>query len=260
MIVFCTQCKSSFEIDERKLGQGSRKMRCSFCHNVFYVSGTVKPPMGSPVGLFGEEEDDEDAELMGTMVLSLVNKPKRDLNAVKKKEGVPDEEGQALPPAKGQLKRVMISPAKKAELLYQSRWLENMEWGHIKVLAPYWELYKIAPGTTLFRSGDHNNNMGLILRGEICISYDDGDSYDPNIASLGPGKSLGELSLLDEQPRVTDATAITETFLFVLTRKRLDLLGESHPDTFRLLLLIIVKRLCRRMRVDGGNFVDFLPN
>ncbi|MBF0609592.1 MAG: cyclic nucleotide-binding domain-containing protein [Magnetococcales bacterium] len=258
MIVLCTQCKSSFEIDERKLGQGSRKMRCSFCHNVFYVSAPSKPPLGNTPDLIGEEEEEENAELMGTMILSLSNKPKHGSDPKKKDDEAPIEA--VNQPVKGQLKRVILSPGKKAELLYQSRWLETMDWSHIKILAPYWELYKIAPGTSLFQMGDHNHNLGLVLRGEISLSYDDGDSYDQNFATIGPGKSLGELSLLDEKPRACDALAMVETYLFVLTKKRLDLLGENHPDTQRQLLLLIARRMCRKIRESGGYQVDYLLN
>jgi diguanylate cyclase (GGDEF)-like protein len=54
---------------------------------------------------------------------------------------------------------------------------------------------KLEPGQVLIRQGERNDGMYLVLRGELGVHLDS-ETADP-VAVIGPGETVGELSVLD---------------------------------------------------------------
>ncbi len=73
-------------------------------------------------------------------------------------------------------------------------------------------------GEILFRQGDEGVSLYLILQGRIKISLS--RQMDVmTLAILGQGEFLGEMALLDGQPRSADAIALEDSYLYSLNRK-----------------------------------------
>lgn len=267
VLVKCRQCDSAFEVEDRLVGTGRRKMRCSFCHAVFYVSG--KPVEEEESGVT-TRANEPPVELDGTMILSLFNRPKRpdpppleppvrhadpDLSH----DSSPSPVHAAAPEADAvAMRRVVVAPGRKAELIYKSRWLEEMEWQDVKTIAPYWELFRAQPGTPLFQPGDSTPFLVLVVQGEVCILGEDGDGGLETYATVQPGQSFGEACLLDNQPRVSRAEPVRESFLLILTRKRFDQLAKDHPALWRIMILRLARMALRRLRKINSGRMDFL--
>ncbi|MGZ5194515.1 MAG: Crp/Fnr family transcriptional regulator [Ramlibacter sp.] len=100
----------------------------------------------------------------------------------------------------------------------------------------------LQPGEILFRSGDDCGNcMFAVLDGEIEI-----DHGDRVVAKLGPGELVGEMGLIDRQPRAASAKAISVTHVAVVSEKRFLFLVQQHP-TFALGML---RMLSHRLRAN----------
>jgi CRP/FNR family cyclic AMP-dependent transcriptional regulator len=76
----------------------------------------------------------------------------------------------------------------------------------------------IEKGETLFRQGDEGTALYVIMRGRIKISLSK-RMEKMTIAVLGQGEFLGEMALLDDQPRSADAMALEDSHLYALNRK-----------------------------------------
>jgi len=101
------------------------------------------------------------------------------------------------------------------------------------------------PGDTIFIEGDVGDEAFMIVSGEVEISIMSGERAII-LASLGRGQIIGEMALVDNQPRMASAKAVAETVLTVIPqeafRKRLDwLAGEDRLISH--LLEIFVDRL-----------------
>jgi CRP/FNR family cyclic AMP-dependent transcriptional regulator len=94
-------------------------------------------------------------------------------------------------------------------------------------------------GTVLCREGEVGRQCFVIRQGRARVTIG-GDE----VATIGPGDVLGELSLLDGQPRVATVTAVSEMHLVVLSRTEFhELLAESPAVSRR-----IIEALGARLR------------
>ena len=73
-------------------------------------------------------------------------------------------------------------------------------------------------GENLFRQGDEGTALYIIMQGRIKISLSR-RKEKITIAILGQGEFLGEMALLDGQPRSADAVALEDSYLYALNRK-----------------------------------------
>lgn len=75
----------------------------------------------------------------------------------------------------------------------------------------------IGKGEILFRHGDEGMALYIIMQGRIKISLSR-RLEKMTIAILGQGEFLGEMALLDGQPRSADAVALEDSHLYLLNR------------------------------------------
>lgn len=95
---------------------------------------------------------------------------------------------------------------------------ESLSDENIQNLADLLRRMTIRAGEVLFREGDEGTALYIIHQGRIKISMS--KMLDKlTLAILGPGEFLGEMALLDGQPRSADVVALEETQLYALNRK-----------------------------------------
>lgn len=70
---------------------------------------------------------------------------------------------------------------------------------------------RLAAGEVLFRQGDAPGDWHAVCSGAIKASSTAADGTESILAVLEPGNWFGEISLLDDGPRVHDATAVGAT-------------------------------------------------
>ncbi len=108
----------------------------------------------------------------------------------------------------------------------------------------------LEPGEVLFREGELGTEAYLIMSGRINVTFKAGER-DAFLAALGPGEILGEMSIVDDQPRIASARAVDKTELRVIQREafkqRLDRL-EHTDKVLRRLLDVFVERLRAQVR------------
>lgn len=85
-------------------------------------------------------------------------------------------------------------------------------------------------GTLVFSRGDPGDVLMAISRGRIRLSLASPQGREIALNTLGPGDVLGEMAVLDGQPRSADATALADTTCLILTRPRFEELSRRHAD------------------------------
>ncbi|HEX5749324.1 MAG TPA: Crp/Fnr family transcriptional regulator [Archangium sp.] len=112
-------------------------------------------------------------------------------------------------------------------------------------------------GEIIFHQGDVGTDLYIIRKGEVTIRLSSADGREVALALLRRGDAFGELALLDEAPRSTDAVAREETALLALNRKDFQKFLEERPQVVPTLLAEL-SRLVRRVTqtVHDASFLD----
>jgi CRP-like cAMP-binding protein len=76
------------------------------------------------------------------------------------------------------------------------------------------------------------------------------------IATIGPGRSLGEMSLLDGHTRSASVRAISNLALIVLKREDFNRLMTEHPVTANRVVVGIASLLSRSLRNTTQEFSE----
>lgn len=97
-------------------------------------------------------------------------------------------------------------------------------------------------GEVLFRKGDEGTALYVIMQGRIKISLSR-RTEKMTIAILGQGEFLGEMALLDGQPRSADALALEDTHLYALNRQDFLPFLINNENAVRAILYALSMRL-----------------
>ncbi len=113
--------------------------------------------------------------------------------------------------------------------------------GTLASLATY---RKWTPGTVIFQRGDEGTHMIAVVSGRIKLSLITPQGRELLLRHIEAGALFGEMAILDDQPRSADATAITATEGYVISKKSfLDFITHT-PDAAE----SIIRYLCTQLR------------
>ena len=138
-----------------------------------------------------------------------------------------------------------------AELLTAPTALMQLGKEDAKVVVSYMKPSKISEGTTFIKEGDKNDTgyMMLILDGEVTVETIVVSRVSPiTVTVLGAGSLIGEMGLVDGEPRSASCTATTDIRCAVLTRHSLQELMDEQPAIGGKLMMAVSLRIAERMR------------
>ncbi|MBN9031724.1 MAG: Crp/Fnr family transcriptional regulator [Rhizobiales bacterium 63-7] len=99
-------------------------------------------------------------------------------------------------------------------------------------------------GTVIFQRGDEGNYMLAIASGRVKLSLISPQGKELAIRHMEPGTILGEMAILDGEPRSADATTVTATEGYVLAKRDLLPIITTRPGTAE----TVIRFLCARIR------------
>jgi CRP/FNR family transcriptional regulator, cyclic AMP receptor protein len=106
----------------------------------------------------------------------------------------------------------------------------------------------------MFIEGETSTEMFILRSGKVRILKQEGDNA-VELAVLGPGSVLGELSLLDRQPRGATAQVIEETVVTVIDEKLLEQTLQAVPNWLSNIIQLVVARLRTTMKRASDDIV-----
>jgi CRP-like cAMP-binding protein len=138
-----------------------------------------------------------------------------------------------------------------AELLVAPTALMQLTPADARVVVRYMQPHRIEEGTTFIKEGDTRDTdfMMLILDGEVTVETIVVSRLEPvTVTVLGRGSLVGEMGLLDGEPRAASCTASSPLSCAILSRQALEALMEDNPLVAAKLMLAVALRIAARLR------------
>jgi len=148
--------------------------------------------------------------------------------------------------------------ALRAELLERTQWANEFAFLEIETLAGYLESRHVKKGQVVFREGDADGTLFIVASGKVGVVKSGARRQDHPIATIGVGHTLGEMALIDGQPRSAGAVAVEELILLAITRASLDRLVREHPKLAVKILFKVARLLSQRLRQTTSSLADRL--
>ena len=156
--------------------------------------------------------------------------------------------------------RVRLSLREKSDLIDSTSWAHEFSFAQIKHLAFYIDVYRVPKETILFYEGDKTAYLVLIVTGQVHVVKFDAMRHPHHIATLGPGKTIGEMCIIDGEPRSASAVTATDATLVVMTAEKFGALMEDRPRIGAVLVMKIAKLMSQYLRRTSCQLIDNLQS
>jgi CRP-like cAMP-binding protein len=128
----------------------------------------------------------------------------------------------------------------------------------ISDLAGYMNVYRAQPGELIIREGDGGDYMLLIVEGYVDILKKGMRHEQQHMTTVGPGMTLGEMSMIDGEPRFATCIATEPTVFAVLHRDDMAKIILDHPSLGSKILVKLVSMLSGRLRQTSARLLQYL--
>lgn len=128
----------------------------------------------------------------------------------------------------------------------------------VDMLSDYMDVYRAQPGEIIIREGDGGDFMLLILEGSVDILKKDVRGEQRHMTTVGPGMTLGEMSMIDGEPRFATCLAIRTTLFAVLSRDSMAKIILDQPGLGSKLLVKLVTMLSLRLRQTSAKLLQYM--
>jgi CRP-like cAMP-binding protein len=143
-------------------------------------------------------------------------------------------------------------------MLEQIHLFEDFNQNEINVLANFLKAYQADQGTVLFREGDQAGYMCFLIEGRLEVFKDVEFGQKKKLAEIRAGKSIGEMSVIDNLPNSATVVAGAPSILILLTRRDLQQIAQNQPQLAIKLLWHLANLLSQRLRHTSGRLIDRL--
>jgi CRP/FNR family transcriptional regulator, cyclic AMP receptor protein len=138
-----------------------------------------------------------------------------------------------------------------AELLAAPDAMMRLALDEARIVVSYMNPRQFLEGTVFIQEGDKNNTdyMILVLDGEVTVENIMVSRTSPvTTAVLGSGSLLGEMGIVDGEPRSATCTATSDVRAAIFTRAALETLMIEHPAIGAKFMMSISLRIAERLR------------
>ena len=120
---------------------------------------------------------------------------------------------------------------------------KEMPWGARRAFLSASRPLELGSREVLFHAGDSGDGCYLLRSGVVKAAVIARDGQERLLAVLGPGALIGELSLIDDEPRSATISALKPCELMHLTKVAFFRLADANPQVYRQALKLLAQRL-----------------
>ncbi|MFZ7124869.1 MAG: cyclic nucleotide-binding domain-containing protein [Desulfobacterales bacterium] len=129
----------------------------------------------------------------------------------------------------------------------------------VKLVAKHMTVKDLQAGEILFREADEGSFMCFIASGELEVIKGFGPSgSEVVINTLGKGKSIGEMSVIESLPRSATIRARVSTKLYILSKPAFELILSRHANIGIKLLKGIATLLSINLRKTSNRLAEYM--
>jgi CRP/FNR family cyclic AMP-dependent transcriptional regulator len=136
--------------------------------------------------------------------------------------------------------------------------LENFSQPEALLLASFMEVYRAVPGAEIIREGEGGDFMLMLLEGRIEVLKRDRWNTPQLLTSVEVGRTLGEMSMIDGEPRFATCVAAEPCLIAVLDRGSLARIIVEQPLLGAKILMELVLMLSHRLRATSQRLLGLL--
>lgn len=142
-------------------------------------------------------------------------------------------------------------------MLMEAKGFESFEQSDLLFLARHMKAYRVRKGVAIFREGDQNCYLCVLIKGRICVYKEDQGSGSKLLGTITQGRIFGEISIIDNSPHSATLIAESDAIFLLMSRESFRQCTEEQPILGVRLLGLIARLLCARLRSASGQLAEY---
>ena len=142
------------------------------------------------------------------------------------------------------------------DLLVNIPMFDSLKSDELSIVSSYMNFMDFEPRETVFQEGERGDYVCFVSEGALDVLKRNEKGKQVIIASLGRGRSIGEMSVIDDFPRSATVRARTKTTLVILTRKGFERIVNEHAKIGVKMLKGISRILSMNLRRTSSRLAD----
>jgi len=151
---------------------------------------------------------------------------------------------------------ITSSVTERMGMLQKTEWGKELTNEQLERFAQYVYTAKAVKDSQIFNEGAREPYMCFIVEGLVRIAKGDSRKQEKMISEIGPGRTFGEMSIIDGLSR--SASAAEDTTILVLTKENFELLLNDNPKLGNAIFLKLAQLMSHRLRLTDWMLVEYL--
>lgn len=144
------------------------------------------------------------------------------------------------------------------DMIGHSKFFADFTREDVQCLTGFTQIYRAEAGQMIIREGDVDDYMLLIIQGQVEIVKTDSHGHLQPMTTVGAGATLGEMSMIDGEPRFATCMALEPTTFAVLSRDSMVQIILEEPSLGAKVLVKLVTLLSQRLRQTSSNLLQYM--
>lgn len=163
-----------------------------------------------------------------------------------------------LPKGLSKIEGIPGGLASRCDMLDEITLLQGMPYDDLMLISEHLIACAAPSGVYLLREGEQGETMFFLVDGELAIRKECAQGEERLLTTIRTGKTVGEMSLIDQYPHSASVMTSSPVRLLLLTRAGLESLRKAHPRVAYDLLQAITRLLSFRLRQTSGKLIDHI--
>jgi len=143
-------------------------------------------------------------------------------------------------------------------MLESNNMFTDFERSELRTLADYCQAYSAPLGTVVFNEGEQSSYLCLLVDGRLSVLKDADGEKSKKLVDVRPGKTIGEMSVIDGLPYSATVKSAVDSKLILITKENFVQITEDHPRLGVKILWKFSQLLSLRLRQTSGKLIDLL--
>jgi len=149
------------------------------------------------------------------------------------------------------------------EFLNTFSFFNSLNTEELDLVANHIDIMELDPGDILFKEGDEGDCVYFVVEGELDVIKESVGGIELGvdkvvITKLIKGGSIGEMSVIDKNPRSATVKACKNVTLVAFTAVGFDMVLEDYPDIGINILKGIARLLSLNLRKTSSRLADYM--
>jgi CRP/FNR family transcriptional regulator, cyclic AMP receptor protein len=144
------------------------------------------------------------------------------------------------------------------DLLIEIPMFDSIKSDELQIISRHMKFMDFKKGEIIFKEGDRGDYVCFVAAGSLDVSKINEHGESVVISSLGRGRSIGEMAVIDAFTRSATVRARVDTTLVILRKEDFELIVDGYPVIGVKILKGISRLLSMNLRKTSSRLADYM--